>query len=276
MVVRNDLTIVRRATGGPAIRMRKGQLFVSLALRAADALGGVADVNRALNRHVRPLLAALTSVGSSAATYGGRDFVSMAGAPVSWVGVRHLRETGLVAIEAIVAVDAPFAIDPELDLAHGAIAPRFLGKIATSLCAVAHRDVEIERVARAVVDAYCAEAGGDVAKLELTLPVVNAIDIEEPPFDAMVEESIGLLGARIELQQVALGGDWMISEDIVTPLGRALFALGAEVSDDALFRTIDEHLSPSAHTLLVGVKQLSSIAKLVRAAWAATKTTTRG
>jgi hypothetical protein len=272
LIAARGTDIVRRATGGPAIRLRLGHLYVALRLARADALGG-ADVARALNRHVRPLLRALGSLGVPA-SWGGRDVVLARGTgstrePVAWVGVRHRRATNEVGVEAVVAVDSPFVLEPILDLAHAAIAPRFLGRAGTTLTRIVGRDLDAEVVGKAVVEAYAAQAAGEISHLGWNPPLVAPIDLEEAPFTAMIEESIGLLGARVETEhaRVSLGGDLMVSEDVLDPLGRALFALGAAAGDEAIGAVIDEHLAPTRGALLVGVRSLGSFVRLVRAAW---------
>ncbi len=269
------LSLVRRATGGTAIRVGRGQIYVSLTLRRPEALDGVADPGRALNRHVRPLLRALSSLGDEPAASGGRDMVVMGGAPIAWVGIGHERVTGRTVLEAVVAVDTSFAIAPELDLAHGAIAPRWLGRAPTTLSEKLPRKPPLEVVVRAVQSAYEAAAGGDTTRIEAgTLPATR-VNPDQPAFSAMVEEAIGLLGAIVERDRIALGGDWMASRDVVDALGSTLFALGPDASDEELGHAIDGAFG-DARALLLGVRSLPSIAKLVRGAWDATKKTARG
>jgi hypothetical protein len=270
---RLELPLVRRATGGPPIRVRTGQVHLALHLRAPGVLGGVADPNRVLNRHVRPLLHALATIGAQVSS-GGRDIVLSRGAPVGWIGARHCRASSETGIEAIVAVSSDFSVPPALDLAQGSIAPRFLGKSPSTLAAVGG-PAEGARVVSAIVDAYRALAEGSVTLREGHAAPPDRVDLVAPPFDAMVEEAIGLLGARVDAQRVLLGGDLMASHDALEALGRALHALGHDCEDAALFACIDAHLSPPSGAMLIGVRHLSSIAKVVRAAWA-TKTKARG
>jgi len=231
-------------------------------------LGGVDDPNRALNRHVRPLLHALQTLGAPA-TSGGRDIVLVRAEPIAWMGVRHSRQSSAIGVEAIVAIGSDFAIPSELDLAHGAIAPRFLGKTPTTL-----RDLDAARVLESIVQTYGALADQDVATLDSYASTPLDPRLDERPFDAMVEEAIGLIGARIDEDRVTIGGDLMASYDALDELGRSLHRLGPECEDTALFSCIDQHLAPSSGAMLVGVRSLTSIAKVVRAAW--TKTKTRG
>ena len=272
IAARDDLRLARRATGGPAIFAAEGQVFAFIDLRDAGALGGAADVARVLNRHVRPLLAALSTLASAPATYGGRDFVQIGGHPVAFIGATHDRATGAVGIEIVVAVSTPFGLDPSLDLAHGAIAPRWLGKTPSSLRATLHRDVEPSDVVAAIVAAWSALADEDVVAFES--PGLRALppDAEAPAFTAMTEEAIGLLGARVEPGTVAIGGDLMTSRGVLDELGRAIVSLGRAPSDLLeLGRAIDVALGPASGAMLIGVRSLASIEKVVRAAIEAQK-----
>lgn len=255
--------VVRRNVGGPAIRVGEGQLRVQLLLARPDALGGVADPMRALNRHVRPLLAALNTFGVGA-MYGGRDVILARGAPIAWIGVAHRAGDGATEIDAYVALEASFAIEPGLDLSAGSIASRFLGKAPRTIAEVLGRAIDAETLAPRIADAYAEQAEGSRAHLSITLaPGGPAAVPDEPPFTAMVEEAIGLLGARYEPEheRVAIGGDLGASEDALAALERALFAAGRDATEDQLGAVVDAHLGPSSGALVFGVKSLRSIAK---------------
>jgi lipoate-protein ligase A len=256
--------VVRRNVGGPALRVGEGQLLVQLFLASPDALGGVADPMRALNRHVRPLLAALNTLGV-AAMYGGRDVILSHGAPIAWIGAAHRVSDRATYLEAIVSVRASFALEAELDLAAGAIAPRHLGRAPRTLEDVLGREVDAESLARRIVDAFVAQADGDCVALdEAASPAATSpLDLDEPPFAAMVEEAIGLIGARYEPEQerVAIGGDLGASEDALVALERALFAAGRDATEEQLGAIVDAQLGPASGALVFGVKSLRSIAK---------------
>jgi lipoate-protein ligase A len=258
----SGLSVVRRATGGPSLRVGRGQVFVALELREPSAMGGVVDPARALNRHVRPLLRALTSLGNIAATSGGRDLILARGVPIAWVGVGHERESGRTVLEAVIDVSRSFALDASLDLAHGAIAPRFNGATPTTLNDVLARTVEPSEVVEAIVRELAMVAGGSVERLTLpALPTTRA-NPDEAPFTAMIEEAIGLLGALVERDRVVIGGDLMASADVLADLGRDAVGSG----DDELGAAIDAALGPGSGALLLGVRSLDSLRKVVRAA----------
>lgn len=255
--------VVRRNVGGPTIRVCDGQLRLQLLLARPDAIGGVADPMRALNRHVRPLLAALNSFGLGA-MYGGRDVIVARGAPVAWIGVAHRASDGATEIDAYVALEASFALEPALDLSAGAIASRFLGKTPRTIVDILGRAVDADTLARRIADAYAEQADGSRAQLSMTLaPGAPVTVADEPPFTAMVEEAIGLLGARYEPahERVAIGGDLGASEDALAALERALFAAGRDANEEQLGAIVDAHLGPKSGALVFGVKSLRSIAK---------------
>jgi hypothetical protein len=221
----------RRCTGGVTWRAREGDLFVAIDLARPDALGGVADPNRALNRHVRPALRALSSLGTKTpAIYGGRDFISVAGTRIASIAVGHVRATGRASIEMIVSLDAA-------------------------------------RAATALNDAYSTAANGDVACFDAIVAPAPDGRLDAKPFDATIQEAIGDVGAAIENARVAIGGDLMVSNDAIDVLGDRLFALGPDASDDALGAAIDEALGPRSGALFFGVRSLKSIASVVRDAW---------
>jgi len=259
----SGLSIVRRATGGPALRVGRGQVFVGIELREPSALGGVADPGRALNRHVRPILRALTSLGDIAATSGGRDIILARRTPIAWVGVGHERKTKRTTLEAVINVSRTFALDPSLDLAHGAIAPRFNGATPATLADVHARAIEAPAVVEAIARELAMIAGGDVDKIALPSLPSTRVNPDEAPFTAMIEEAIGLIGAVVERGAVTIGGDLMASSDVLLDLGeRAAHC----ADDDALGAAIDEALGEGSGALLLGVRALESIRKVVRAA----------
>jgi lipoate-protein ligase A len=256
--------VVRRNVGGPALRVGEGQLSVQLLLTSPDALGGVADPMRALNRHVRPLLAALNALGVGA-MYGGRDVIVSHGAPIAWIGAAHRVSDRVTYVEAVLAVRASFALEAELDLAAGSIAARHLGRAPRTLEDVLGHALDAESLARRIVDAFVAQAGGDSVALAdaSSPPSKSPLDLDEPPFTAMVEEAIGLVGARYEPEheRVAVGGDLGVSEDALAALERALFAAPRDATEEQLGAIVDAHLGPASGALVFGVKSLRSIAK---------------
>jgi hypothetical protein len=96
---------VRRLAGGRELAIGARAVVVLLALPRWDALGSP-DAARVLNRHVRPLRAALAAVLRQPVAYFGRDHLVSAGRPVAWIG--HAAGPGGAAlVEAIVGVDGP-------------------------------------------------------------------------------------------------------------------------------------------------------------------------
>ena len=73
-----DLPLLRRASGGPFVRVGPGTLHVVLSLAHPSALVPC-DAAHIVNRHVRPLLRALTKSGALAHYFGGTGSASGAG-----------------------------------------------------------------------------------------------------------------------------------------------------------------------------------------------------
>jgi hypothetical protein len=78
----------RRGTGGNSISLRKGSLYVGLALASAAALTPCSPA-QVINRMVRPLLRVLTKCLGKRAAYFGRDTVVVDHAPVAFVTMGH-------------------------------------------------------------------------------------------------------------------------------------------------------------------------------------------
>jgi hypothetical protein len=251
----SGLTLVRRKSGGPALRVGRGQIYVSLELQSPAALGGVNDPGRSLNRHVRPLLRALTLAASVTATSGGRDVILLRGEPVARVFVHHHRATGATGLEAIINVSRTSDLDPAVDLAYGAVdrAP------SKTMNYVVGRELAPAAIVEAIVRELAAAAGGDVAPFD-PAGITTRVDPEEPPFTAMIAESIGLIGAVVERDRVAIGGDLMASDDAVDALSLAL----SGVIDGGEIGAIIDRAFDGA--LFLGVKSLESIRKVVLAA----------
>ena len=261
--------IVRRASGGSAIAVRAGQLYVALDLASPTALGGVADPARILNRHVRPLLRALQSQGVRA-VYGGRDFIACRGVAIAWVGVRHEVATGRTGVEMVVALDRAFNVDATLDLSAGAIEPRFGGRAPGSIAALLGRSLTVDAILRAIVECYSAVADANVSTRALELPATDPpLTVDEPPFDALIEVPIGLLGVSISNARIALGGDWMVSHDAVAALERDLASLLAEFGNDGVetdacvARALTDRLGPASGALVFGVRGLEPVQRLI-------------
>lgn len=253
----SGIALARRRSGGPALRVGRGQIYVSLELRAPESLGGVRDPERSLNRHVRPFLRALTSLGDITATSGGRDVILARNEPVGWIGVAHERQTRRTAIEAVIAVRKGFSLDAAVDLAFGAVER----KPARTLEEIHGKSIADGEVVDAILRELGAMAGG-VERFESPRLPASRVNPDEPAFTAMVVESIGLIGAVQEGESLTIGGDLMASEDSLAKLGRSLHAL-EDTTDEAVDRALSQAFDEDA--LFLGVRDRTSIAKLVRA-----------
>lgn len=211
------------------MRVGPGTLWLQLEL----TLEGL-PADKLVNRHVRPLLKALTKVTSQPVSYFGRDWISMAHRPVGFVGFAHdaAKDTGL--LEAVIGVDEAFVPAPRAS---------FMGKEPTML------NGDRQRLLGAVIAAYGLEARG--------LPEASAVT-EEPPWTATQEEAIGVIAAGRDAHgRLRLGGEFMASSDAVARLEEAL----ASSSED-LERIIDNAF---AGATLFGAKLESIRDVLVKA-----------
>lgn len=261
-------TLVRRATGGPALAIGRGQIYVLLELRRPDAFQGSADPSRLLNRHVRPLLTALSVFGTKPAVSGGRDVVTMDGAPLAWAGAWHDSTTGRCGIEAVVASEQTFVLPTDIDLAAGQIAPRWLGREPRTLTEQLGAAVEPARIVQAIAHAY-ATVDSEVELVEPPRLERSRVHTDEAPFTAMVEEAIGLLGAVVEpkQQRIGLGGDAMVSTDRLQRLGEVLYRLGPTADEETIATTVHDVLLGDGRGMLLGVREPGRWARAVSAAW---------
>jgi hypothetical protein len=267
--------LVRRGTGGTALRLGAGQVFVQLALARPDALTPC-DVTRAINRYVRPILRALGKTAGPAA-YFGRDWVAVQRRPAAWIGVAHERASGRTVVECVIpcataAVGRPMWIG---DAPTGTSEDRPPG----SLEAIAGKPVAPERVAGAIADAfreaYAPSAG---AEAELALDLAASSDApalgDDPPFEATARDAIGLVGAgRDASGALTIGGDFMASRDAIADLHARIAALapapGADL--DAVSRAVDAAFGAPG-TLLFGARA-TTIRDVAYAALAARRAT---
>jgi hypothetical protein len=251
---RSETVTVRRGSGGPPVLLGPGTLHVALTLAHPAALVAC-DERRIVNRHVRPLLRALTKVLSSPARFFGSDWIDVLHRPVAWVGFGHDATSRRTLFEAFVAVQSPFAL---------AGRPAFQGKAPATLEEIAGRPVDPERVAEAVVGAYETESGGPAAAIRSPDVASGADDgsgvvglADEPPWAATVEEAIGVVGAGLDAHGVLrVGGDLLVSRDALARLEQRVAA------GDDLDRAVDESLAAPG-VALDGVRTLASVRDVI-------------
>ena len=222
---------LRRPSGGGVVRVGPGTLWMQLALTLEDV-----PADKLLNRHVRPLLKALTKVATKPVSYFGRDWISMAHHPVGFVGFAHDASKGEGMLEAVIAIDEPFVPSPRAS---------FVGKTPETM------NVDRARALAEVTAAYALEPRG--------APSAEAV-VEAPPWTATHEEAIGLVAAGPDAHgHLRVGGEFMASRDAVAKLEAAL-ALGADVE-----AALDEAFTTNGATLF-GVRALSSLRDVILAA----------
>jgi hypothetical protein len=249
--------LLRRGSGGPEVRVGAGSVHIALALEHPASLVAC-DERRIVNRYVRPLLRALTRAGSLA-HYFGRDWVSVEHRPAGWVGFAHDATTRRTLFEAVVAVDAPFAVTQRAS---------FLGKPHGPLRAILGTALDPARVAAVVVDAYAACVPSAPPPLALDWPLdgpEGRIDAAaddpraDPPWAATVEEAIGTVGAGPDARGAfRVGGDLLVSRDALARLeSRAAAAPEADLP-----RVVDETLAAPG-VALDGVRSLASVLDVI-------------
>ncbi len=234
-----ESALYRRGSGGAAVRVGPGTLWVSLALKQPGYEPG-----KILNRHVRPLLRALTKVGATA-HYFGRDWISVAHRPAALAGFSHDSATGRTAFEAFVAVATPFALGPRAS---------FLGKVPATLEELVGKSIDMDRVAKAIRDAYAPDG------VEIVLPEARVEEEElraDPPWGATIEEAIGEIGAGADrMGRFRVGGDFLVSRDAIAALETRI-ADGGETA-----QAVDATLGAPG-VAIEGVRSLRSVAEVI-------------
>jgi hypothetical protein len=213
----------RRGTGGNAIPLRKGSLYLGLALTSAAALTPCSPA-QVINRMVRPLLRVLTKCLGKRAAYFGRDTVVVDHAPVALVTMGHDSRSGRALFEAF--------IGPEIAHAFKS-------------------DAQIE-IASAYLKAY-----QGITRLTPGNQTASALPISPSTWTAQVQEAIGTVGAFLHDDgTIEIGGQFMASRDAIKELNAKLANLRAPYTEEALSHLIDETFAPP--TMLFGVRSLTS------------------
>lgn len=243
-----------RASGGAAVAVGPGTVWVQLHLGSLDAVASVGPCtpDKILNRHVRPLLRGLTMVLGVPVSYFGRDWVSARGEPIAAVGFAHEARTGRAIVEAFVAVNAPFA-PPAGD---GPPRASLRGKTPTTLAAIRGRPIGADEVIAALRDAWPSEV--ETRALEPPSPGAALAVL------ASVEDAIGpVVAYRGEDGRLRLGGAFMASVDAVLALEDAVAALGARPARASIAEAIDAAFEGAA---LFGARRESLLEALDRGA----------
>lgn len=257
-VVPQPLPLSRRLSGGPALWLAPPALHLLLTLPSPSALVPDADPHRLLNRHVRPLLRAL-SLLRAPAHYGGRDWVSVQRHPAVWIGFAHDASSGACAFEAFLPLDQPFALLPPLAPARS-LDP-FLQKTPLGLRAAAGRDLSLDELSDALARAYDQLAPAPLPRASWPSALVRPLVTDpRPPWDALREEPIGWLGASAS--PLCLGGDLFASEDLLARLDTALALLGPDPSPAALEHALTEAVASGG--VIAGVRSADALVGVLR------------
>lgn len=258
--------VTRRGSGGAEAQVGPGSVWIQLALSSPIALVAC-EPDRLCNRYVRPLLRALAKVGALA-HYFDRDWVSASRMPVGSVSFAHDTSSGRALVEAIVAVDTPFAMRER---------PSFLGKPARTLRGVGvDPDVDAARVADAVIDAYANAYGIGELSLDTASEMTRALSRDfagtaaddprgDPPWAATRDEAIGVVAAGRDREgRVRVGGELMASRDAIARLEAAIAAAGGDAPK--LDAAVDALAAPGV--AMLGVRDLRSIRDVIAEALA--------
>lgn len=250
--------LVRRASGGPEVRVGATTVYVGLTISSPGAAPIRADPRRIVNRAVRPLLQALTRAGC-VAQFFGRDWVAVRHHPAAWVGFAHDAMTQRTLFEAFVAVGVPFAVEERAS---------FRGKSPSTLKTLAARSIDPSRLATAIVGSYVeaceAEpiAGGGWACASEGQAFAED-PRGDPPWAATCAEAIGVIGAGPDRRGAfRVGGDLLVSRDALARLEADVAAAPREAPDEVLDALVAGALD-SPRVALEGIRSLSSVRDVI-------------
>lgn len=252
-VDREGMPLDRRGSGGPTLLLSSGMVWLQLTLAAPDALVAC-TAPKLMNRHVRPLLKALTGLGRLS-HYFGRDWIATRHRPSAWVGFAHHAASGRSLVEALVPVEGPTPWPSPR--------PSLLGKVPWSLNEVdPMARLDLGRVRERLVATYVdALSGGSSPVVPVApfahdaLPVLGV----EPPWQASREDAIGRVCAgRDATGRVRLGGEFMASVDAVQAVEDGVVSLGTALSPVTLGQAIDAAFVRSSGAIF-GVTDLRTI-----------------
>ncbi|MCS6900005.1 MAG: hypothetical protein RMJ98_09885 [Myxococcales bacterium] len=214
--------VTRRLSGGPTLLLAPESLHLVLYLPSPSVLVPDADLPRLLNRHLRPLLRALRRLGL-AAMYPGRDWIAVAHRPAIWVGFAHHGASNACCVEAFLPLDRSFSVPSEQDAsAIYRSEPPWLGKVPAGLRELSPHPLSLETLHQAVTRAYATDLGVLWAPGSFEAGWLRReVRDERPPWAALRQEAIGLVGASGP-PWAGLGGEFFASEDLMAAVDRRL------------------------------------------------------
>ncbi|MCU0655826.1 MAG: hypothetical protein MUF64_11255 [Polyangiaceae bacterium] len=253
----SSLPRTRRLSGGPSLFLPAGSLHLALFLPSPSALVQDADLPRFLNRHVRPLLRALRSLGLLA-SYPGRDWIAVAHRPVAWIGFAHLASSGACCFEAFLPLETSFSLPDGVNRYPAPESAPWLGKSPASLREVSATPLDLDRLQDAVLRAYRGLDGEALPRAPFTDGQLRPeAQDERPPWQALREEVIGYVGASGP-PSAGLGGDFFASEDLIRVLDQRLATLPRGTSRGELREAVAAVLEETGGHL-EGVRSVSSL-----------------
>lgn len=271
--------MLRRKTGGIAIRAGAGTAYVALLLPSPSTLMPC-GMDRFVNRHVRGVVKALTKMGAPA-QYLGRDFVSVLHRPAAWVGWDR-EASGTCRLELLIAVSEPFALPAGLDgYAADRARPTLGGKspitlmeaIAASGGAADEAAIHAKLAERlpAALASVPASLGGtgeptfpivandDASAIRVVDATTSLVEATDPSGDAElawsrpVEDAIGFVEAGVRLRpdgtisRARIAGDFCVERAGLATLEGAL--PGRPATPEAIGAAIDAALGPGRYVI---------------------------
>ena len=270
----SPVAVVRRGSGGIAVRGGQGVTYVALALRDRATLMPCPRA-RILNRNVRGALQGLRQ-GGIVAHYFGRDFLSVDARPAAYVGWAA-RSDGRVVLEFFLC-EASSCFLPEGELGYPTRkTDPFRGKEPWTLAQAtgnvlssggrpepARGRALIECIAAgyrsgfgAAFEACAIPSSWETPELQRALPLDP--DASELHWSHPIEEAIGFVSAGVALDRAAklarvrMCGDFFADDTCAVTLERML--IGVEPTTDHIARAVDAAYGQAGHDV-EGVRDL--------------------
>ena len=235
---------IRRGSGGAAVRVGPGMLYIGLLLPFPGALLP-ANEDQILNRAVRPVLRALTRAAVPT-HYFGRDFLSAKKHPVALTSYAHDATTRHTFVETFVAVTEPVTTHERTS---------YDGKPGATLTELRGKDVDVEKLADHLAKEHSLGFSTPESFVEGSMA-----EVDGTPWSARVDEAIGpLFSGRDAHGKLRLGGELVASRDRVTWLEDRV----DDTTDEELGGLVDEAFGASG-VALFGVRRLASILDVLR------------
>lgn len=273
--MKRGMPILRRETGGVALKFAPGMLHVAVILETPSAWIET-PVIKVLNRYVRGILTGLGSIGLDP-SYFGKEFISTSHGQVAYITYTVGTHKGVL-IECLIALDRTWSLS-----AHGSAPPENVdhttgGKAPATIRQTGRDGGTIPQLSRRIAEGFATRYGIEMESsewratpLEETTPETRESAEIEPDLrgwsHAGRSVSIGNLEAFVRsrsgiIEEARLFGDFLADPSGIRELETRLRGIKAEIG--AVLRVIHDLYAPGQH-FIIGAP-LDAVAETITAA----------